>query len=143
MPQMPHLFKKGDLRYPVGLVVAHRRVWKLWGPASRYRCIDCLGPAKDWAYDGTDPTERLVMESRDRGQRYSQYPEFYAPKCKKCHLSRDRRAAAEELFEYRKWKNDTGLTLREMYPGWALEFENLEPAIWKSSTTSSKSIPGR
>ena len=63
---------------------AHYRVVKLWGPARNYLCIACGDPARDWAYDGTDPGERGVK------RKYSLWPEFYMPMCHACHLGRDR-----------------------------------------------------
>lgn len=97
---------------------SHARCRALWGSASRYCCIECGKDAKDWAYDGTDPTERLG-ETDPNGAAsslvyYSLYPEFYMPMCRKCHVTRDKRKAAAELREYRLWKNETGLTLADL-----------------------------
>jgi hypothetical protein len=85
----------------------------LWGSASQYPCVICGRSAEDWAYDGADPTERL-QEASGSYQRYSRFPEFYMPMCRKCHLGRDKGAAAEELREYREFKHRTGLTLPEV-----------------------------
>jgi HNH endonuclease len=63
---------------------AHYRVVKLWGKARQYPCISCGSPARDWAYDGMDPTGEGVK------WKYSIWPEFYMPMCHQCHLGRDR-----------------------------------------------------
>lgn len=55
---------------------AHRRVYRLWGSASQYPCVRCGGSAKDWAYDGMDPSSSINC---------SQNPEFYMPLCRRCH----------------------------------------------------------
>lgn len=67
----------------------------------------------DWAYDGTDPGQQ-VDKKGDKALIYSSWPEFYMPMCRKCHIRRDRGAAAEELSEFREWKSRTGLTLADI-----------------------------
>lgn len=64
---------------------AHYRVKKLWGNAAQYPCISCGAPARDWAYDGTDPASFGAVKWK-----CSQYPEFYMPMCRTCHLGMDR-----------------------------------------------------
>ncbi len=94
---------------------AHVRVTTLWGKASQYPCIECGGPARDWAYDGTDPTELLGTGVAGGSlMRYSRFPEFYMPMCRKCHHGRDKGAAARELREYRILKYDTGLSIDQI-----------------------------
>lgn len=39
------------------------------------------------------------------------------PMCKKCHKTRDGALARQELFEYRKWKHETGLTVMDITRG--------------------------
>lgn len=90
---------------------AHARIYRLWGAASQYECVECGELAKDWAYDGTDQTALMQLAGKARGVRFSLYPEFYMPLCRRCHNGRDRREAANELFEYRAWKYATGKTL--------------------------------
>lgn len=84
-------------RTHVGIFAAHQRCRALWGPASAHICIECGGYAYDWAYDGTDPAEKL-----DGILRYSVHPEFYMPMCRGCHQRRDARERTRELLEYRK-----------------------------------------
>jgi hypothetical protein len=62
---------------------AHTRVVRLWGKACLYPCINCGRRARDWAYDGTDPTGQGIK------RRYSIWPEFYMPMCHKCHMRLD------------------------------------------------------
>lgn len=100
---------QGSAGYIVGIKGAHRRVKALWGSARQYSCIACNGPARDWAYDGTDPA--CLFQD---GGLYSLWPEFYMPMCGRCHNSRDKAAAAAELREYREWKWRTGLTLSDV-----------------------------
>ena len=35
----------------------HTRVASLFGKAEHTACVECGASAKEWAYDGTDPTE--------------------------------------------------------------------------------------
>lgn len=74
---------------------AHNRVKALWGSASNYRCVECGGQGRDWAYDHTDPTQ-LYGEGR-WGQvvAFSIWPEYYMPMCKSCHTKLDHGASEE------------------------------------------------
>jgi hypothetical protein len=73
----------------------HRELKKLWGKASQYQCITCGRAAGSWSYDGTDPDELTGYHNTGPqydGQlpmRFSQHPEFYAPKCYPCHKITD------------------------------------------------------
>lgn len=99
-----------------GYEAAHRRVKKLWGPASRYPCIgDCGAVGFHWCYDGTDPEQNYGPRSRGQGKSfYSAWPEFYMPMCRKCHMGRDAEERVAELEEYREWKHRTRLTLKDI-----------------------------
>lgn len=58
-------------------------------------CVSCEGPAQEWAYDGTDPTEvhgEVTLYGETYPVRYSMWPEFYAPLCTTCHRAKDRSA---------------------------------------------------
>lgn len=93
---------------------AHQRVSTLWGKASLYPCItDCGRPAREWAYDGTDP-EQLYGKRVGGMSYYSAWPEFYMPMCLSCHKRRDKAEYRRELEEYREWKHRTGLTLKDI-----------------------------
>lgn len=95
---------------------AHERVSVLWGPASRHECVECGVTAKDWAYDGTDPTQLYGKSwaSSETWSFYSAFPEFYMPMCARCHRRRDSAIVRRELHEYRSWKYRTGKTLAEI-----------------------------
>ncbi|AYD82237.1 hypothetical protein SEA_WAMBURGRXPRESS_58 [Mycobacterium phage Wamburgrxpress] len=106
---------RNSIFYPVTLRRAHDRIARLWGPASAHPCVDCAKPAKDWAYDGTDPDQLLGKPASKvtSGSWYSIFPEFYMPLCRSCHVKRDRVSVAAELYEYRKWRAETRLTLAD------------------------------
>ena len=85
------------LRDDVTYRSAHTRNERLWGTADNYPCIECGDTAKEWAYDGTDPserTERVKVNGEYYPVRYSVWPEFYAPLCFSCHRKNDRSAWA-------------------------------------------------
>lgn len=106
----------GDLSRPVTATGAHVRVTKMWGKATRYRCVKCPKMANQWAYDGTDPSYLLgrTQNGMERHYRYSRYPEFYMPMCYSCHRSFDGANWAEELFVLREWMFRTGKTLDDL-----------------------------
>jgi hypothetical protein len=66
----------------------------MWGSASLYPCVDCGGEAQDWSYDHTDPTELTGEGRHGMITQYSVWPEFYAPRCRKCHSVFDHGPAA-------------------------------------------------
>lgn len=66
---------------------AHLRLKKWRGSARKHSCIDCSGPAKQWAYNRKSPFE-LVED----GLPYSPRPEDYDPRCVPCHKIFDLRA---------------------------------------------------
>jgi hypothetical protein len=74
----------------------------------RHPCVACGEPATDWAYDGTDPTERYYDTGIEDAVRsilpYSRFPEFYMPMCKTCHKQRDMQELDDELEAFRKWR---------------------------------------
>lgn len=82
---------------------AHGRIRAARGSASQYPCMECGGPAKDWAYRGGDPDQLLGLARRQAQMLmfYSPHPEFYDPVCRKCHNSKDAALASEHLGEYR------------------------------------------
>ncbi|WZB38369.1 HNH endonuclease [Mycobacterium phage Bazzle] len=106
------MHKRGSPRTSGG---CHDRVRETWGKADQYACAECGDQAKDWAYDGTDPGGLYLKPA---GKPYSvmcsQWPEFYMPLCRSCHRVRDARLLQDELTEYRKFKQRTGLTLKEV-----------------------------
>lgn len=75
----------------VSYTAAHLRVGKRRGPASKFPCVECGGPATDWAYDHQDPNERRDPDGlRPR----SALLEHYQPMCRPCHRTFDHRMEA-------------------------------------------------
>src|SRR5690625_1200652 len=74
---------------------AHMALTKSRGLASTHDCIECGGPAYDWAYLHTCE-EPLVS---DLGSEYSENPDDYAPMCRGCHQKFDNARGA-----FRGWK---------------------------------------
>lgn len=69
---------------------AHRRIYRERGAAKSYRCVDCGGPAAQWAYDHNDENEK--EELTPGGWRaFSPDPSHYEPKCVPCHKLSDLR----------------------------------------------------
>lgn len=63
-----------------GYYAAHQRVRDERGTASEYPCVDCGRPAQEWTYVHHDPEE-----VRDHYGTYSLNPDYYAPRCVRCH----------------------------------------------------------
>jgi hypothetical protein len=78
----------------VGYGAVHARMQRDLGPASRYQCRHCFGPALQWACDYEDPDER-VDNLCHAGLRYSVNSAHYIPLCASCHKLFDRAHAAE------------------------------------------------
>jgi len=77
-----HGMYRGD---KVGYHGAHKRIYRLRGPASSRPCADCGKQAQQWSYDGADPDERIDL---GRGA-FSLDPERYQPRCIRCHKTHD------------------------------------------------------
>lgn len=73
---------------------AHGRVKRQLGPAGDNPCVKCGAAAKEWAYDGTDPSELSGVAAGEYPVTYSAWPEFYMPLCHPCHRLMDRSAWA-------------------------------------------------
>src|SRR5690606_12818693 len=78
-----------ELRTDLTYYGAHGRVKMQLGPANLNPCIECGLDAEEWAYDGTDPTERTGAVGQGWKVTYSVWPEFYKPMCKACHRTHD------------------------------------------------------
>lgn len=83
-----------------GYGAMHGRVRSQRGSAETYRCVECAGPAKTWAYDHSDPNEiahgvnagagvYVIYFSRDVGR--------YQPMCVPCHKVMDNQKKAERV----------------------------------------------
>ena len=68
-----------------GYTSAHMRIYAARGRAAEYDCLHCEGTAAEWAYDHTDPDERVSKT----GQEYSLDPSHYFPLCRSCHRKFD------------------------------------------------------
>lgn len=78
---------------------AHERVRSLFGTASYYLCVKCGAEASEWAYDGTDQSERDERMLDKYPVKYSVWPEFYMPLCFPCHRAMDGGARAQRRTE--------------------------------------------
>ena len=70
---------------------AHYRLRAVSGAASQHICAHCGKQALHWAYDHSDPDERLTPE----GWPYSLNPARYLPLCAACHRAFDDRRTRE------------------------------------------------
>lgn len=61
----------------------HDRIRGERGRAALYACEHCGKPARDWAYDGEDPDERI--DAKDGKRVFSIKLEHYHPLCRSCH----------------------------------------------------------
>jgi hypothetical protein len=77
----------------------HLRLAGAWGSASQYDCVKCGKTAREWAYDGTDPSQLIGTTGKTVASPmyYSQWPEFYMPMCVRCHRKMDAEARIREL----------------------------------------------
>lgn len=77
-------------------LAAHKRIYRLRGPAAGQVCVDCAGPADQWSYDHADPAERtelVISKWPDTTHlvRFSIDPDHYQPRCYSCHATFDKR----------------------------------------------------
>lgn len=79
---------EANTREVVSYIGAHARVARERGPAKGHECVDCGRTAADWSYTGGAPDERIGSDPY--ALRYSCSPEFYVPRCRRCHLRYDR-----------------------------------------------------
>lgn len=81
--------KPKPLRTDLTYYGAHGRVKAFFGSATKYECVLCGAPADEWAYDGTDESEKTFLAQGQYPVAYSVWPEFYMPLCSPCHRARD------------------------------------------------------
>lgn len=72
-------------RDDIGYSGAHVRVRADLGSPSTYSCVNCGARAQEWAYDHSDPDERVSSKWRV----YSVKVEHYKPMCLSCHRLSD------------------------------------------------------
>ncbi|AYB69921.1 hypothetical protein SEA_LITTLELAF_31 [Mycobacterium phage LittleLaf] len=65
---------------------AHHKLRRTRGKASAHSCVECGGPASDWAYLGGDPDEQWCEQYQ---RTFSLNFDLYVPKCRRCHLATD------------------------------------------------------
>lgn len=64
--------------------IVHKRLYAERGRAKDHTC-PCGSPASDWAYDGTDPNEKV-----DERGKFSEDLSRYVALCRSCHWKQDR-----------------------------------------------------
>ena len=69
----------------VGYVQVHFRLRRTKSNASAFSCVDCGAQAAEWAYDHSDPDERLHLGK----YAYSTDMDRYSPMCRRCHRRMD------------------------------------------------------
>jgi len=69
-------------------IQAHKRLRRDRGPASIYDCVECSGPAAEWALI-ENPSERLIGDHHGRDATYSRNPDDYQPMCARDHRRMD------------------------------------------------------
>lgn len=80
-----HVEKAGWRGDEVGYTAMHERIYRMRGPATDHTCQRCGKSAEDWAYDHSDPSERVEL---GKGP-YSTDPAHYMPLCHSCHMKLD------------------------------------------------------
>ena len=67
----------------------HQRLRTKRGKAADHLCVECFGPAKEWAYDHTDPHPLTDWVEGRSWVTYSADLDRYHPMCIKCHRNMD------------------------------------------------------
>jgi hypothetical protein len=95
---------KWRVRDTASYTAAHNAVQRSRGLASDHPCIDCGVPAQHWSYSHADPNEKFWAKpgaSSPRRWRYSLDPDYYDPRCIKCHNAFDGYVRRSERPEVR------------------------------------------
>lgn len=74
----------------VGYSGQHTRLRRALGPAKDHPCTMCGQQAREWAYKGGHPTER-VGHHGESVMAYALTLDAYMPLCRPCHVTHDRR----------------------------------------------------
>jgi hypothetical protein len=93
-PQPPVLHGSANPKWKgdnVKYSAVHNRLHRSRGKASEHLCQCCGNQAEDWAYDRSDPSEKVDQTT---GFPYSVDPAHYMPLCKPCHWKFDRAGVA-------------------------------------------------
>lgn len=81
----------------IGIAAAHDRVRAAKGHARDHLCVDCGGPALDWALSH-DAEETFEAKTTAHGRFYSLDVDDYMPMCRRCHIHYDRDGVFERYF---------------------------------------------
>jgi hypothetical protein len=83
---------------------AHHALYAARGSARDYPCVDCGRHAEEWSYNHDDPNEEWLWHSSKNCFQWCGAPQFYSPRCKRCHTKFDnkRRAAQERRDRERR-----------------------------------------
>jgi hypothetical protein len=73
-----------DIKPGDNISTIHKRLSKARGSATRYACVECGKPAKQWAYDNADPAEKWGLNNGCLCA-YSLDMDHYQPMCASCH----------------------------------------------------------
>jgi hypothetical protein len=82
LPPATHTSRAGTPTYRA----VHRALQRDRGPASSHRCVDCRAVARDWSLDRYADGDLIDP----RGCHYSTELDRYVPRCRPCHVRRDR-----------------------------------------------------
>lgn len=125
-------------------ISAHFRVRRTKGPATNYACVQCEGPAHEWAYDHADPDEK----DEDGKGTYSTKIEHYRPMCRRCHTRFD----CDPMRPWAPWRKAARelADLVEGRPGWYISLrgsiahygEDGAGANWRTACGSRLRWPG-
>ena len=76
IPALPRREKHWNWNEKPSVLTMHKRIHRKHGPASQYQCVDqCGRMARDWSLDAKE---------------YSDLIEDYKPRCRSCHVKRDK-----------------------------------------------------
>ena len=100
----------------------HWRLHKRQGPARKYPCIGCGGPARDWAYMHTAGEN----ERQDENGTYSDDPDDYEPMCRSCHDEVDGFTAPARAALAERRRTDPARRERDVAAGHRLVAPRLE-----------------
>lgn len=74
-----------------GTQAVHSRLYRRYGMARDFQCVECGGAALDWAYQYSSSDEQIDQH----GQKWSENLDDYAPMCRRCHINFDRKMDPE------------------------------------------------
>ena len=109
-----------DYRPVVSYAQVHLRLKTDRGRPSRFACLACGGPAREWAYMGGDPAELS-----EHGTKFSLDQDRYESMCTACHRRHDRALADGRSVDVcsngHPWSENTGIRVKRS-PNTGLRF---------------------